>query len=164
MNTINSTPIRHPAALPCCLFRLIKGRDSCRSGEYNNQLNFLNSRGLFNLVSLRSGLLLESVLSLHIVLYERWCQNALRTIFFQFENVEQRKRRLLGLSKHKNASHLQRIIRLISRGIEPTKTTTIIKITVIIIIHHQDYVHPDDQTQPTFEMTSGFKPFTVLSP
>ena len=27
----------------------------------------------------------------------------------------------------------------------------------------QDYVHPDDETQPTFEMTPGFKPFTVLS-
>ena len=26
----------------------------------------------------------------------------------------------------------------------------------------QDYIHPDDQTQPTFEMTPGFKPFTVL--
>ena len=25
----------------------------------------------------------------------------------------------------------------------------------------QDYVHPDDQTQPTFEMTPGFKPFTA---
>ena len=25
----------------------------------------------------------------------------------------------------------------------------------------QYYVHPDDQTQPTFEMTPGFKPFTV---
>ena len=25
----------------------------------------------------------------------------------------------------------------------------------------QGYVHPDDQTQP-FEMTPGFKPFTVL--
>ena len=25
----------------------------------------------------------------------------------------------------------------------------------------QDYVHPDDQTQP-FEMTPGFKPFTVV--
>ena len=25
----------------------------------------------------------------------------------------------------------------------------------------QDYVHPDDQTQPTVEMTPGFKPFTV---
>ena len=25
----------------------------------------------------------------------------------------------------------------------------------------QDYVHPDDQTQPTFDMTPGFKPFTV---
>ena len=24
----------------------------------------------------------------------------------------------------------------------------------------QDYVHPDDQTQPAFEMTPGFKPFT----
>ena len=26
----------------------------------------------------------------------------------------------------------------------------------------QDYVNPDDQTQPTFEMTPGFKPFTVI--
>ena len=26
----------------------------------------------------------------------------------------------------------------------------------------QDYVHPDDQTQPTFEITPGFKPFTVI--
>ena len=26
----------------------------------------------------------------------------------------------------------------------------------------QDYVHPDDQTQTTFEMTPGFKPFTLL--
>ena len=27
----------------------------------------------------------------------------------------------------------------------------------------EDYVHPDDQTQPTFDMTPGFKPFTVLN-
>ena len=27
----------------------------------------------------------------------------------------------------------------------------------------QDYIHPDNQTQPTFEMTSGFKPFTVIN-
>ena len=26
----------------------------------------------------------------------------------------------------------------------------------------QDYVHSEDQTQPTFEMTPGFKPCTVL--
>jgi len=26
----------------------------------------------------------------------------------------------------------------------------------------QDYVHPDDQTQPTFEMTPGLKLFTDL--
>ena len=25
----------------------------------------------------------------------------------------------------------------------------------------QDYVQPDDQTQPTLEMTPGFKPFTI---
>ena len=24
-----------------------------------------------------------------------------------------------------------------------------------------DYVRPDDQTQPTYEMTPGFKPFTI---
>ena len=27
----------------------------------------------------------------------------------------------------------------------------------------QDYVQPDDQTQPTFEMTPGFKPFTIYT-
>ena len=26
----------------------------------------------------------------------------------------------------------------------------------------QDYVHPDYQTQPTFEMTPGYKPFTKI--
>ena len=26
----------------------------------------------------------------------------------------------------------------------------------------QDYIHPDDQTLSTFEMTPGFKPFTVI--
>ena len=26
----------------------------------------------------------------------------------------------------------------------------------------QDYVHPGDLTQPTFEMTPGFKPFTMV--
>ena len=27
----------------------------------------------------------------------------------------------------------------------------------------QDYVHLDDQTQPTFEMTPGFKTFHIIS-
>ena len=27
----------------------------------------------------------------------------------------------------------------------------------------QDYVHPDDHTQPTYEMTPGFKPFTTTN-
>ena len=26
----------------------------------------------------------------------------------------------------------------------------------------QDYVHPDDHTQPTYEMTTGFKLFTIF--
>ena len=25
----------------------------------------------------------------------------------------------------------------------------------------QDYVHPDDHTQPTYDMSPGFKPFTL---
>ena len=28
----------------------------------------------------------------------------------------------------------------------------------------QDYVHPDDHTKPIYEMTPGFKPFTLLEP
>ena len=35
-------------------------------------------------------------------------------------------------------------------------------VTVNNISPIQDYVHPDDQTQPTFEMTPGFKPFTKV--
>ena len=38
--------------------------------------------------------------------------------------------------------------------------------TVVTVIYNspiQDYVHPDDQTQPTFEMTPGFKPFTYFA-
>ena len=27
----------------------------------------------------------------------------------------------------------------------------------------KDYVHPDDHTKPTYEMTPGFKPFTEIS-
>ena len=35
-------------------------------------------------------------------------------------------------------------------------------VTVTNISPIQDFVRPDDQTQPTYEMTPGFKPFTVL--
>ena len=40
------------------------------------------------------------------------------------------------------------------------KMTTETSVTVNNNSPIQDYVHPDDQTQPTFEMTPGFKPFT----
>ena len=26
----------------------------------------------------------------------------------------------------------------------------------------QDYIHPDDHAPPTYEMTPGFKPFTII--
>ena len=42
-------------------------------------------------------------------------------------------------------------------------TTQVVEMSVTINNNSpiQDYVHPDDQTQPTFEMTPGFKPFTL---
>ena len=43
-------------------------------------------------------------------------------------------------------------------------TTALVVKTSITVNNNssiQDYVHPDDQTQPTFEMTPGFKPFTI---
>ena len=45
-------------------------------------------------------------------------------------------------------------------------TTTLVVETSVTVKNNrpiQDYVHPDDQTQPTFEMTPGFKPFTQKS-
>ena len=42
--------------------------------------------------------------------------------------------------------------------------TTAQVVATSVTVHNnspiQDYIHPDDQTQPTFEMTPGFKPFT----
>ena len=43
------------------------------------------------------------------------------------------------------------------------KMTTAQVVETLVTVNNnspiQDYVHPDDQTQPTFEMTRGFKPF-----
>ena len=40
-------------------------------------------------------------------------------------------------------------------------TAQVVETSVTVNSPIQDYVHPDDQTQP-FEMTPGFKPFTVF--
>ena len=36
-------------------------------------------------------------------------------------------------------------------------------VIVDVTIPRRAFVHPDDQTQPTFEMTPGLKPFTIIS-
>ena len=41
-------------------------------------------------------------------------------------------------------------------------TTSQVVETSVTVSPTQDYVHPDDHTQPTYEMTPGFKPFTVV--
>ena len=41
------------------------------------------------------------------------------------------------------------------------KMTTAQVVETSVTVNNNN-VHPDDQTQPTFEMTPGFKPFTVL--
>ena len=44
------------------------------------------------------------------------------------------------------------------------KMTTVQVVETSVTVNNnspiQDYIHLDDQTQPTFEMTTGFKPFT----
>ena len=45
-------------------------------------------------------------------------------------------------------------------------TTALVVETSVTVNYNspiQDYVHPDDQTQPTFEMTPGFKAFTFVT-
>ena len=41
-------------------------------------------------------------------------------------------------------------------------TAQVVETSVTVNINSpiQDYVHPEDQTQPTIEMTPGLKPFT----
>ena len=43
-------------------------------------------------------------------------------------------------------------------------TSQVVEMSVIVNNNSpiQDYVHPDDHTQPTYETTSGFKPFPVF--
>ena len=43
----------------------------------------------------------------------------------------------------------------------PTAHVVVTSVTVNNNIPIQDYVQPDDQTQPTYEKTPGFKTFTV---
>ena len=44
------------------------------------------------------------------------------------------------------------------------RVNVVLNRTVVVTVNNnspiQDYVHPDHQTQPTFEMTPGFTPFT----
>ena len=46
------------------------------------------------------------------------------------------------------------------------KMTTAQVVETLVTVNNngpiQDYVHLDNQSQPTFEMTPGFKPFTVF--
>ena len=43
------------------------------------------------------------------------------------------------------------------------KMTTAQVVEMSVTINNNSPIHPDDQTQPTFEVTLGFKPFTVVS-
>ena len=42
-------------------------------------------------------------------------------------------------------------------------STQVVKMSVRVITNSpsQDYTHPDDHNLPTYDMTPGFKPFTV---
>ena len=42
----------------------------------------------------------------------------------------------------------------------------VVEMSVTITVNNspiQEYVHPDDHAPPTYEMTLGFKPFTIVS-
>ena len=41
----------------------------------------------------------------------------------------------------------------------PGAVSEVLNTTVVDI---QDYVHPNDHASPTYELTNGFKPFTLV--
>ena len=54
-----------------------------------------------------------------------------------------------------------KIRRVLTRSLKMTTTQVVeMSVTVNNNIPIQDYIHPDDHTQPTHEMTPGLKPFT----
>ena len=66
-----------------------------------------------------------------------------------------------------NANHLlfQSLTCLVP-STDVIQLTLTLKMTTTQVVNNNspitEYVHPDEQTQPTFEMNRGFKPFTVL--
>jgi len=45
-------------------------------------------------------------------------------------------------------------------------TAQVVEMSVTITVNYspiQEYDHPDDNAPPTYEMTPGFKPFTIVS-
>ena len=56
------------------------------------------------------------------------------------------------------------LVRFLFTRCEESKMTTAQVVETSVTVNNnspvQDYIHPDDQTQPTFEMTPEFKPFT----
>ena len=45
-------------------------------------------------------------------------------------------------------------------------TAQVVEMSVTITVNNspiQEYDHPDDHAPPTYEMTPGFKPFTIVS-
>ena len=63
---------------------------------------------------------------------------------------------------HASISKPKMLAQLTSLTLKMT-TTQVVETSVTVNNNSpiQDYIHPDDQTQPTFEMTPGFKPFTI---
>ena len=59
--------------------------------------------------------------------------------------------------------HFDNLIRL-TLTLKMTTATAHVVVTSVTVNNNspiQDYVQPDDQTQPTYEKTPGFKTFTV---
>ena len=63
---------------------------------------------------------------------------------------------------HASISKPKMLAQLTSLTLKMT-TTQVVETSVTVNNNSpiQDYIHLDDQTQPTFEMTPGFKPFTI---
>ena len=70
---------------------------------------------------------------------------------------------MIGVRGPRDTTHFEDYVIQLTLTLKMTKAQVVeMSVTVNNNSPIQDYVHPDDQTQPTFEMSPGFKPFTVL--
>ena len=71
---------------------------------------------------------------------------------------------MIGVRGPRDTTHFEDYVIQLTLTLKMTNAQVVLETSVTVNNNSliQDYAHQDDQTQPSFEVTPGFKPLTVL--